>query len=71
MPMGEAGRLHRGRRFTKTDLSTTGIACIHYGEIYTDYGDSARRLTSFHVDAGEIAVSATRPARRRRDRCGR
>lgn len=40
-PMGELGQFIRGRRFTKGDVVDTGIASIHYGEIYTHYGTAA------------------------------
>jgi type I restriction enzyme, S subunit len=48
VPMGALGRFIRGRRFTKTDLVTEGLPCIHYGEIYTSYGVGATRARS-HV----------------------
>ena len=41
MTLGELGGFVRGRRFTKADYASGGIGCIHYGEIYTDYGVSA------------------------------
>lgn len=43
VPLSEAGVLTRGRRFVKNDYSETGLGCIHYGQIYTDYGASAKR----------------------------
>ena len=42
--MGEAGEVFRGRRFTKTDYVDDGVAAIHYGELYTHYGTSAREV---------------------------
>lgn len=48
VPMGELGRFIRGRRFTKDDIVEVGIPSIHYGEIYTHYGVSARSTLS-HV----------------------
>ncbi|KIF62918.1 restriction endonuclease [Pseudomonas fluorescens] len=36
--MGEIGEFVRGRRFTKADYMDAGIECIHYGDIYTQYG---------------------------------
>lgn len=41
MILGEVGTFTRGRRFTKADMVDNGVACIHYGEIYTRYGTSA------------------------------
>lgn len=36
--LNEIGQFIRGRRFTKADYVDDGIAAIHYGEIYTQYG---------------------------------
>ena len=47
-PMGDLGRFIRGRRFTKDDIVEVGIPSIHYGEIYTHYGVTARSTLS-HV----------------------
>ncbi len=44
MPMGDLGEFIRGRRFVKTDVVDEGIPAIHYGEIYTHYGTSAREV---------------------------
>ncbi|GAA1858912.1 hypothetical protein GCM10009751_15440 [Myceligenerans crystallogenes] len=44
--MGELGIFIRGRRFTKSDVATSGIPSIHYGEIYTHYGVSASNTLS-------------------------
>lgn len=42
IPMGELGEIIRGKRFTKADyVEVGGIGCIHYGEIYTDFGTKA------------------------------
>ncbi len=46
--LGEIGKFIRGRRFTKADYVEDGVACIHYGEIYTHYGISANEVIS-HV----------------------
>ncbi len=40
--MGDVGSFTRGRRFTKDDVVADGIGSMHYGEIYTRYGVSAR-----------------------------
>jgi type I restriction enzyme S subunit len=45
-PLGELGEFIRGRRFTKADYADIGISCIHYGEIYTHYGVSAKNVLS-------------------------
>ena len=46
--MGEIGTFIRGRRFTKADYVEDGIPCIHYGDIYTRYGTSAKEVMT-HV----------------------
>ena len=47
VPIGELGEIFRGKRFTKADYVTEGgVACIHYGEIYTDYGTAATHTVS-------------------------
>lgn len=46
--MAEVGEFFRGRRFTKNDLNADGLACIHYGDIYTQYG-TATTATVSHV----------------------
>jgi len=50
MTLGEIGQFTRGRRFTKDDYVQNGIGCIHYGDIYTQYGTSATKAVS-HVRA--------------------
>ena len=47
----EIGTLTRGRRFVKDDIRTSGVPCIHYGELYTKYGISASSTHSF-LEAG-------------------
>lgn len=45
--LGEIGEFIRGRRFTKADYVEEGIPCIHYGDIYTQYGTSATVTASY------------------------
>lgn len=49
--LGEVGEFIRGRRFTKNDYTESGMGCIHYGQIYTDYGTAANRTITF-LDPG-------------------
>ncbi len=42
--LGEIGEFIRGRRFTKADYVEDGIGCIHYGDIYTQYGTTAKKV---------------------------
>lgn len=46
-PMGEVGEFIRGKRFVKNDMISEGFPCIHYGEMYTHYGISAKETKSF------------------------
>ena len=46
--LAEVGEFFRGRRFTKNDFDAKGLACIHYGDIYTQYG-TATTATVSHV----------------------
>ena len=38
----EIGTFTRGRRFVRTDIVEGGVPCIHYGDMYTYYGVSAK-----------------------------
>ncbi|MFJ1897236.1 restriction endonuclease subunit S [Streptomyces sp. NPDC088115] len=49
--LGEIGEFIRGRRFTKNDYVESGLGCIHYGQIYTDYGTAADTTITF-LDPG-------------------
>ncbi|GAA0455253.1 restriction endonuclease subunit S [Sphingomonas molluscorum] len=44
--LGDIGTFTRGRRFTKDDYDPEGIGCIHYADIYTQYGTSATKTVS-------------------------
>jgi type I restriction enzyme S subunit len=48
VPIGELGEVYRGRRFVKADYVPEGLPAIHYGELYTEYGTSAREAVT-HV----------------------
>jgi Restriction endonuclease S subunits len=45
--LGEVGEFQRGKRFVKDDIVSTGVPCIHYGEMYTYYGNWAYKTKSF------------------------
>lgn len=51
VPLGEVGTFARGRRFTKKDYVPTGIGCIHYGQVYTDYDAVATETVTFLPEA--------------------
>ena len=46
-PLGEIGEFVRGSGLQKSDFTNSGIGCIHYGQIYTFYGDYAYQTKSF------------------------
>jgi type I restriction enzyme S subunit len=46
-PLSEVGTLSRGRRFVKSDYAPSGLGCIHYGQIYTDFGVTATRTVTY------------------------
>jgi len=50
-PLGEVGTFLRGKRFVKADILSEGVPCIHYGEMYTHFGISAKKAKSY-LDAG-------------------
>ena len=45
--LSQLGTFERGKRFTKKDYVPDGLGCIHYGQIYTDYGATASETISF------------------------
>lgn len=68
-PLSEAGTLIRGRRFVKSDYVESGLGCIHYGQIYVDYGASATctvthlpesfRLSMRLAQTGDVVIAGT------------
>lgn len=67
--VGEIGTLTRGKRFIKSDYVETGIGCIHYSQIHTDFGaltDEARSWLpeDMHpklrfADPGDLVIAGT------------
>ncbi|MBW3077876.1 restriction endonuclease subunit S [Bifidobacterium simiiventris] len=67
--LGDCGTFHRGERFTAADYVDEGIPCIHYGEIYTSYGDTAYDVFSHlridmakslrYAHPGDLIIAAT------------
>ena len=49
LPLSKVGTLQRGKRFVKADSEnlSSGTPCIHYGEVYTFYGTSAKKPKSY------------------------
>jgi type I restriction enzyme, S subunit len=61
VPLSEAGMLVRGRRFVKSDYVESGLGCIHYGQIYTDYGASAKRTVTYLPESLRDSMSLAHP----------
>ncbi len=45
--LGALGEFVRGSGLQKSDFTDSGIGCVHYGQIYTFYGDYAYQTKSF------------------------
>ncbi|KGN83089.1 hypothetical protein HW49_00205 [Porphyromonadaceae bacterium COT-184 OH4590] len=45
--LGEVGEFIRGTGLQKKDFTETGVPAIHYGQIYTKYGNSVTETISF------------------------
>jgi hypothetical protein len=60
-PLSEAGMLTRGRRFVKSDYVKSGMGCIHYGQIYTDYAASATRTVTYLPESFRGSMSLAQP----------
>ena len=59
--LSDAGTLVRGRRFVKSDYVESGLGCIHYGQIYTDYGASAKRTVTYLPESFRASMSLAQP----------
>lgn len=59
--LAEVGEIIRGRRFTKNDYVEAGLGCIHYGQIYTDYGVSATRTVSYLPESFRDSMRLAQP----------
>lgn len=47
IPIRELGSITRGRRFVRDDVRESGMPCIHYGDMYTYYGITAKTTKTF------------------------
>ena len=45
--LGEVGEFSKGKGIAKKEVVSTGIPCIRYAEIYTDYDFVVRKVRSF------------------------
>lgn len=67
--LGEVGILIRGNGLQKKDFCKSGVGCIHYGQIYTQFGMFADKTISFvepklaekltKVNTGDIIMATT------------
>ena len=66
LPLGQIGKFTRGTGLQKKDFSDSGFGCIHYGQIYTQYGISTRETYSYvhpesfnkfrHAATGDVLI---------------
>ncbi len=56
--LGDIAVIDRGNGMPKTMLTNNGVGAIHYGQIYTHYGPTARETLSFVTpeDAAKLTV---------------
>ena len=69
LPLGEIGELVRGNGLPKTDFTENGVPAIHYGQIYTYYGNETVQTLSFvssetakklkKVNKGDVVITNT------------
>ncbi|GIZ15816.1 restriction endonuclease subunit S [Capnocytophaga catalasegens] len=67
--LGEIGEFIRGTGLQKKDFTETGVPAIHYGQIYTKYGNSVTETISFvseelakklrKVNKGDVVITNT------------
>jgi type I restriction enzyme S subunit len=67
--IGDIATLVRGNGMPKADFTESGVGCIHYGQIYTNYGAWTTETKSFispekaaklaKVDPGDVIVTNT------------
>ena len=67
--LGEIGTLIRGNGLRKKDFTSSGVGCIHYGQIYTHYGTFTDKTKSFvspelarklkKVNRGDLLIAST------------
>ncbi|MGW5514039.1 restriction endonuclease subunit S [Nocardia africana] len=59
--LSEVGELVRGRRFTKKDYVASGLGCIHYAQIHTDFGAIAREPITFLAETSRARMRLAHP----------
>ncbi len=68
-PIGEIGELVRGNGMPRSDFVDSGVGCIHYGQVYMNYGTWATETLSFvseqtaaklaKVNPGDLVITNT------------
>ncbi|MCX4573434.1 restriction endonuclease subunit S [Streptomyces sp. NBC_01571] len=59
--LAEVGELVRGRRFTKNDYVESGLGCIHYAQIHTNFGAIARDPLTFLAEDSRARMRLAHP----------
>jgi type I restriction enzyme S subunit len=59
--LGEVGEFIRGKRFVKKDITSEGVPCIHYGEMYTHYKIWAKESKSYLEPTLAAKLRVARP----------
>jgi type I restriction enzyme S subunit len=59
--LSEVGELIRGRRFTKNDYVESGLGCIHYAQIHTDFGAIAKNPLTFLAEDSRSRMRLAHP----------
>lgn len=59
--LSEVGELIRGRRFTKKDYVESGLGCIHYAQVHTDFGAIARDPLTFLAEESRARMRLAHP----------
>ncbi|WP_069164874.1 restriction endonuclease subunit S [Nocardia altamirensis] len=60
-PLSDVGELIRGRRFTKNDYVESGLGCVHYAQIHTDFGAIARDPLAFLAEDSRARMRLAHP----------
>ncbi|APU15235.1 restriction endonuclease subunit S [Actinoalloteichus fjordicus] len=59
--LSKIGELIRGRRFTKNDYVESGLGCIHYAQIHTDFAAIAKNSLTFLAENSRARMRLARP----------
>lgn len=69
LPMGEVGEFVRGKGIQKSDFTEEGVPCIHYGQVFTQFGTSATGVNTYvneflgkqsrFAEKGDLVIATT------------